>query len=514
MQGRWDGPLAVILVTGFLAWVPGCTKSAHRPFDCTDGGPGCEHDAGLTGTYCTYAELSGAPIDRGDILFVVDNTGSMAEEQDALSHQIQYMTRELIDPRETGPGAPPPVRDLHLGVVSTDMGTQGYTIMTCDNPIRGDDGVLQNLARLPGCQPTYSASDCTHAECPWLSHSPERPDDGSDPHDPPIWEDFACIASLGTGGCGFEQHLEAALQALTVQTGAGRPNDGFLRTDSLLAVIFVSDEDDCSTSNAEFFDPDDEELGLLNVRCVLNPDELTPVRRYFEGLIDLRPGNEDLIVMAGIVGIPIDGSWNPGDPIEELREMARINPANPNETLPSCDTGMGLAWPPARIAELVTMFEDNGVLASICQSDWAPAFQAITRAIQRRLGGSCLIRESDSPSLERCRLVETLPDDRPCPHPADSLGPDRHRGWHLDLGLDDHGRRECEVLPADHDGDGCPDGPCDCRDQRYAGCLEGWFYELHAPPCVRGRIQLTDPDILGIESTARFECLTERCPER
>ena len=417
------GGSVLVLVSSLLAAVPGCYERTERQLDCTDGGCG---DGGVeTGEWCTFAELSGAPINRADILFVVDNTGSMAEEQEVLSRQIVLMIQELIGPSGGGPDTPPPVDDLHIGVVSTDMGTHGHVIMTCDNPVDGDNGVLQNVGRSSRCQTSYSAPDCSRAECPWLSHSPEWPDDGSDPSNPPIWQDFGCIATLGTGGCGFEQQLESAYIALVRQTGRGRPNEGFLRDDAVLAVVFVTDEDDCSTPNGEMFNPENVEYGNLNVRCAINPNELYPLTRYYNGFRDLRAGNEDLVVVAGIVGVPIDGSWNPGDPIDRLREMQQVNPANPHEMLPSCETGMGLAWPPVRVAELTYMFGENGVLASICQGDWTSAFSAITRAIQRRLGGSCMSRDVGSVNHDRCRLIETLPDDRPCPHPSDVPTVDR-----------------------------------------------------------------------------------------
>lgn len=499
----------LVLLSSLVAAAFGCYERTNRPLDCADGG--CADSGTETGEWCTFAELSGAPIRRADVLFVVDNTGSMAEEQEVLSRQVELMIEQLIDPIGSGPGTAPPVDDLHIGVVSTDMGTHGHVIMTCDNSIDGDNGVLQNVGQLEGCQPAYSAPDCTRAECPWLSHSPEWPDVGDDPSNPPIWEDFGCISILGTGGCGFEQQLESAYIALVRQTGAGRVNEGFLRDDAVLAVVFVTDEDDCSTPNGEMFNPENDTYGHLNVRCATNPDELHPLSRYYDGFRDLRAGNEDLVVVAGIVGVPIDGSWNPGDPIERLREMQVVNPANPHEMLPSCQTGMGLAWPPVRIAELTYMFGENGVLASICQGDWTGAFTAITHAIQRRLDGSCVARDVGSVDAERCRLIETLPDERPCAHPADVPTAERTRGWHVDLGLDEAGRRRCEVLPADYDDDGCPDGSCDCASWRFSGCLQGWFHIPDAPPCETGRLQLTSPEIIGAESRAHFECHAESC---
>jgi hypothetical protein len=229
-------------------------------------------------------------------------------------------------------------------------------------------------------------TDSTRAECPWLTHSEGFPDDGREADDPPIWADFGCIASLGTGGCGFEQQLESTLVALTAQAGPGGPNEGFLRPDSLLVIVYITDEDDCSTGNGEMFNPTREDLSPMNVRCALNPTQLYEIARYHEAFTALRSGAVGGgVVVAAITGIPVDGSWNAGDPIEGLRDMQQINPSDPNQLLPSCQTEIGLAFPPVRIAELVTSFGENGVLASICRSDWSAAMTAIARKVQSRL---------------------------------------------------------------------------------------------------------------------------------
>src|SRR5690606_31532765 len=86
-------------------------------------------------------------------------------------------------------------------------------------------------------------------------------------------DQFSCMADLGVLGCGFEQHLASMKAALE-----GNPNNaGFLREDAYLAVIFIADEDDCSskegTDGAVFApdtteDPFQSELGFFDsFRC-------------------------------------------------------------------------------------------------------------------------------------------------------------------------------------------------------------------------------------------------------
>jgi len=350
---------------------------------------------------------------RADLLFVVDNSNDTMEMQMVLSRQMVLLVEELIRRGALDellhPGA---VDDLHMGVVSIDMGTGGHEVMTCNEPERGDDGVLQNDGQLPGCNDWYSVDDCEDGECPWLEHSTEHPDDGRDPSNPPIWEDFGCIAILGTGGCGFEQPLESSLAALTRQAEPGGPNHGFLRDDSVLAVVYITDEDDCSVANSELLDPARDDFGPMNVRCALNPDQLHPISRYHDGFLALRPGREDLVVVAAIAGIPVDGSWSPGDDLESLREMQQVDPSNPNHLLPSCATGMGLALPPVRIVELVYSFGDHGLLASCCRSDWRDALLALARMIEDNLPDTCVPEPLPEPWRERCRVTELTTDGR------------------------------------------------------------------------------------------------------
>jgi hypothetical protein len=61
---------------------------------------------------------------------------------------------------------------------------------------------------------------------------------------------FSQLASVGTNGCGIEQHLEATKRALD-----GNPlNAGFVRDSAFLAVIVIADEDDCSLASSALFD--------------------------------------------------------------------------------------------------------------------------------------------------------------------------------------------------------------------------------------------------------------------
>jgi hypothetical protein len=57
---------------------------------------------------------------------------------------------------------------------------------------------------------------------------------------------FACIANVGTSGCGLEHQIASGATALGFRGTVPATNVGFLRPDAFLAVVFITNEDDCS----------------------------------------------------------------------------------------------------------------------------------------------------------------------------------------------------------------------------------------------------------------------------
>ncbi len=135
-----------------------------------------------------------------DVLWVVDNSDSMVEEQQALAENFGDFYAYL---ESTG-------ADYHIGVISTDIYSS------------------EHQGRLLGETPVIT---------------PETQD--SD-------EVFAENVNVGVGGKGDEQGLNAAILAVTEPMISG-PNADFLREDAHLFVIFVSDEDDGSFGEVRYF---------------------------------------------------------------------------------------------------------------------------------------------------------------------------------------------------------------------------------------------------------------------
>ncbi len=459
-----------------------------------------EGDAGGSGGASGSGAGGGAPscdgdvlgtnnVDKLDLLFVVDNSGSMREEQMALREQFPRLIATLTTGVRSDGTVFPRVRSLHLGVVSTDMGLPGVPNragLGCGDESRplGDDGVLRDVPN-PGGDPSLS---CKSGFPPFLAFFASPDPLNNQNRITELANDFACVSSLGTIGCGFEQPLEAALRALwpsdnvlpngepgafvdgrpfidNTMFGKGAPagpNSGFLRNNvnegqSLIAVVVVTDEEDCSSHNMGHFVPenflaqgDPLKSVALNLRCYhealrVGGDEardngeanLYATSRYVEALKALRPGRPDLVMFAAIVGVPTDlvdpslladvnfdnatarnayydGLLNDVRMIE-TPDTGTFN-ANPNlipsclRTVPGSDV-VQRAFPPRRYIKVAKAMGENAAITSICSDDFTPAIDQIVERMSQKLGAECLPRPlaRDSDGLTACEVIWELP---------------------------------------------------------------------------------------------------------
>ncbi len=358
----------------------GCDRACADGLDCVDGA--CCEAAGT----------------RVDVLFVIDTSNSMREEQASLSAELPRMVRVLATGDLNLDGVPEtaPVRDLHLGVITPDMGSGGHTVPTCRNADRGEDAVLRTHPGITdGCAQRYPS---------FLAFDPAVDDPAT------TATDLACVATAGTGGCGVEQPLEAVLKAVTPASSAVRfhggstghadgANAGFLRPDSVLVTILLTDEDDCSVRDAALFDPDGPYADTdLNLRCHRHPEALHPIERYVDGLLATRRDPRDL-VFAAITGIPVDLLVRGVEPdypgiLADPRMQERIDPDEPARLLPSCDVGpRGVAYPPRRLVSAARAVEaagGTGALGTLCKPDAGQAITAILERLTARLTESCV----------------------------------------------------------------------------------------------------------------------------
>ncbi|HKU44220.1 MAG TPA: hypothetical protein VJR89_38940 [Polyangiales bacterium] len=509
--------------------------------------PNLDPDQGVTdssercirGGLC--GEIETTMVEAADLLFVVDNSGSMRQEQASLREQFPRLI-SLLATGETSAGARyPAVRDLHLGVVSTDMGLAGIAnnFPGCNTQRHingGDDGVLLHPGNTgPNCQPAYP---------PFLEFSSEGDDPGK------LAQDFGCIAALGTTGCGFEQPLEAALKALWPKTyvdAAGNVfppernpilflsttqegrlghgdvpieqggNAGFLRNASrtLLGIVVVTDEEDCSSKNTNHFvSTNDPQNPLskqgINLRCYYNKQNLFEIDRYVKGFAGLKPGHESDVVFAAIVGVPREltsAEFRAGFDFSErtsrdeyydavLRDERMIErPMNENvpaiaNVAPSCSRldkfgERADAYPPRRIVEVARGMGENAILQSICQDDFSPAIDGVVELLRSRAQLNCLPRQLKRSEGGRvsCDVLWELPREGTAAEGVPVRCGDRK--FLSDVSrprapVNDRGGRVCKVaqLPVDNGEPGAgegfyyddfsPDLSQICRSENYA----------------------------------------------
>jgi len=372
-----------------------------------------------------------------DILVVMDNSQSMAAEQALMGDAFPKIIESLLTGRDlaTGEQVHAPVYDLHIGVVSTDMGVGGYAVTTCENdPLLGDDGFLQHAPRGPDCDPAYPD---------YLSYEIGPRADPDIAQVQKLAGDFGCIALLGTSGCGFEQQLEAACKALIDHSVPGGANAGFLRDDSIILIRFVTDEEDCSAADVTIFDLSIAPPYSINLRCHYEAAKLHPIDRYVDAFRGLRQ-DPDKVVLGFIVGVPPDepdcnGRGNEIDRclyIEAMQETVRPDgdlleyvcrypsTCTPPEP-PDPGDCISEAFPARRFVELAQQFGENAVVHSICTGDYTPAMAALTEKLQTVITAQAFISETalsagKDPTdpcrcLADCVVYEILSDDGDCP---------------------------------------------------------------------------------------------------
>ncbi|MCB9596448.1 MAG: hypothetical protein H6719_27240 [Sandaracinaceae bacterium] len=515
MSFRFARPALGALVTAIL--LTACIEREGRPLSpCT--------------SVTLEQEVTLDNVDEVDLLFLVDNSFSMSQEQASLITELPRIVDILasgdFDQDGDGPGDGEmndpdfePVRSLHIGVITPDMGTGGYPVMSCREPDFGDDGTLLTRGRtdIAGCMASYP---------PFFTFEPAS---GSSPAD--FARDVACVATTGTDGCGFEQQLEAMLKALSPSAptswtadGYAPPtffrstyghadlvNDGFIRPNSVLAIIPLTDEEDCSARDPALFDASGPySASNPNLRCFASPEALHPIDRYVDGLLALRRDRSHL-VYAPIVGIPEDlvpaagesPDWDrliSDDPaLRDDRMEERVDPTSGTRLVPSCNVpGRGEAYPPIRMLRVAQRLEEAGVgvtAQSICQESFQGALTRIIDLVRVALNQGCLPRELnlEADGSVSCDVLTVMPDGMGCAA-MPGAEPRTNGGGPV---VED-GRAVCvvpQVVPSERTEGSPPPGDV------------GWFYDTFTPEgrasCDQ-RIAFTVQPPTG--ATVRLEC--------
>ncbi len=300
----------------------------------------------------------GMPCVKLDVLFVVDNSATMYEEQKNLAANFGSMLSGLQS-IDLGGGEFAPL-DLNVMVTTTDMGHPSCTPFQPEG-YDPNDGSPVSTPCTERLDHFTNLNDSVEETCLDVCPNPVGPsdmfihvdDNGSNVPGDDVEAAFACIAPQGIVGCGYEAPLESMLQALDpMATWNG--TDGFLREDAALAIVLITDESDCSVLGPEgylYFSPDQESNPEVTQYWEVNPDTdqlqptsavcwnagttcidsdldgtyesceefssgvLHPTTRYTSYLSSLLT-DDRVVMMVALTGVPEVTSYNPSPPYE------------------------------------------------------------------------------------------------------------------------------------------------------------------------------------------------------
>jgi hypothetical protein len=197
-----------------------------------------------------------------DILFMVDDSPSMDPKQKELQARFPELIKVLDDFAAKGTPA-----WYHIGVVTSDLGAGAVMNGGCQ--VGGKGARLQPLGAAHGANcvaPTKGLNFIDYNQLNGTNNLPAGQD---------LPTTFTCMASVGVAGCGFEHQLESPYRALKRCMPAADgsypnctipENQNFLRPDSIVAIVWITDEDDdCSA-------PDDTDLFDFNQATSYGPE--------------------------------------------------------------------------------------------------------------------------------------------------------------------------------------------------------------------------------------------------
>ncbi len=258
------------------------------------GGGGSSGSSGSGGT----GGSGGFPVtksDKLDLLLMVDNSAQMGDKQKPMAATVGDLVRRLANPlcvdadglpataQPSDPAAAcepgshreaSPVTDLHVGVITSSLG--GHGADHCSPAMSPYDPMMEDMAHLVSRTldeygnlgqpvPTWDGKGFLA----WDPNAKLSPP-GESSLDQLVQDLQAIVTGAGQHGCGFESQLESAYRFLVdpdpyqtidltaQQTSARTGTDqdllaqraAFLRPDSAVLVVSLSDENDCSLDDS------------------------------------------------------------------------------------------------------------------------------------------------------------------------------------------------------------------------------------------------------------------------
>jgi hypothetical protein len=280
--------------------------------------------------------------DRTDILFVVDDSGSMDDKQLNIARNFEAFIQRLA--------ASPAKNAYQVAVVTSDVNRYDFGLFpdtfVASAVCQGSPMIGQAYPK--GAIVSVSGPDDPTRRSFSTTAGPRILPAGS----PTLVQDFQRNAFVGVCGSGREQGLEAARLALSEPLVSGA-NAGFVRRGARLVVIFVSDDDDCS-------DPERTGAGEEPTACTT-----CPVQRYVDFLRGPIAGEPKDLFVAAIAAV---------DPVTLHPSRCRVE-----------GSGADAEHAAYRYAELISAFGERGLVDSVCKASFYDTLVAIASRITQEV---------------------------------------------------------------------------------------------------------------------------------
>ncbi len=257
-----------------------------------------------------------------DLLFVIDNSGSMADEQANLIASFPGFIDAMRDQLDDTEG-------YNVGVTTSDL-------------YLGSLDCLQEGALVTS---TLGVGSSNRTCSPYVSGKSFMTEEDD------LASTFACAAQVGTEGDGNERPMQTLLAAVSPALNApGACNDGFVRDDALLVIVIITDEED-----------DHEAMGCMNGMVNTDPQSgsMGEPDQWYDAVVQAKGGDERSVVVLSLVG-PAEGEVCP-----ELQK---------------CDGGIDGAEVTHRIIDFTERFT-YGFVGPVCQP-YGPFFSEAISSIK------------------------------------------------------------------------------------------------------------------------------------
>jgi hypothetical protein len=383
-----------------------------------------------------------------DILFMVDNSPSMLPKQAELQARFPLLIKILNDFGKTNPAW------YHVGVVTSDLGAGAFTLGGGQCHPGGDGAKLQAVGANAAMGCTPPGGGLNFIDYNQIANTSNLPSGTASDPNLELETQFSCMSSVGAAGCGFEMQLESVYRALHDPIAT---NQGFLRSDALLVIVLVTDEDDCSADpNTDLFDPSKIQPppngygALLSYRCtnysiacpsLQTPGNLLPYSDSGGNQVpcqDADPMFNKLIPVSKYInyftesngGVKVDPTdvifvdiTAPDDTVESILANPSTMPPGPYQTCTgpvdgqkcavvlnhSCVSPQNNAFfgdPAVRIRQVAKSVTHNQS-TSICDTSYQSALQSLGQLIISNIGAGCINSPFSDPANPDC-IVELI----------------------------------------------------------------------------------------------------------